>query len=233
MGSRKIEKSQHGPGLAEVVLGAAFSVFLGAGLALGYLLLKPAWSGKDLPRAPSGTIFYVEGSRDSSYSKQWQRKRQLFIEGNSVALNEDELNAWMMAVTTPPEPERPVAGAKFTQVAAPPSTGFFQLNTPNFRIREGVLQVGSKGALNLELVGLKRQVIIQAAGKFEKGDGGFVLVPDRFYVGSFPLHRLPGLSSQVLGIILGKMQIPEDLRAAWKKLANVTVEGNTLKLTMP
>jgi hypothetical protein len=233
MGSRKIEKAQHGPGLAEVVLGASLSLSLGVALALGYLLLKPAWSGKDLPRAPSGTIFYVEGSRDSNYSRQWQRKRQLFAEGNSVALNEDELNAWMMAVTMPPEPERPVAGAKFSQVAAPPSTGFFQLNTPNFRIRDGVLQVGSKGALNFELLGLKRQVILQAAGKFEKGDGGFVLVPDRFYIGSFPLHRLPGLSSQVLGVILNRMQIPEDLKAAWKKLANVTVEGSTLKLTMP
>ena len=202
-------------------------------IALGYLLLKPAWSGKDLPRAPSGTIFYVEGSRDSNYSRQWQRKRQLFAEGNSVAFNEDELNAWMMAVTMPPEPERPVAGAKFSQVAAPPSTGFFQLNTPNFRIRDGMLQVGSKGALNIELLGLKRQVILQAAGKFEKGDDGFVLVPDRFYIGSFPLHRLPGLSSQVLGVIMNRMQIPEDLKVAWKKLANVTVEGSTLKLTMP
>ena len=73
----------------------------------------------------------------------------------------------------------------------------------------------------------------QAAGKFEKGDDGFVLVPDRFYIGSFPLHRLPGLSSQVLGVIMNRMQIPEDLKVAWKKLANVTVEGSTLKLTMP
>ena len=233
MGSRKIEKAQHGPSLTEVVFGAALSLVLGAAIALGYLLLKPVWSGKDLPRAPSGTIFYVEGTRDSNYSRQWLRKKQLFTEGSSVVLNEDELNAWMMVITTPPEPERPVAGAKFTQVAAPPSTAFFQLNTPNFRIRDGVLQVGSKGALNVELLGFKRQVIVQAAGKFEKGDGGFVLVPDRFFIGSFPLHRLPGLSSQVLGFIMGRMQIPEDVRAAWKKLANVTVEGNTLKLTMP
>jgi hypothetical protein len=32
---------------------------------------------------------------------------------------------------------------------------------------------------------------------------------------------------------MGRMQIPEDIRAAWKKLASVTIEGNTLKLTMP
>ena len=96
-----------------------------------------------------------------------------------------------------------------------------------------MLQVGSKGAVNLELFGLNRQVILQAAGTFEKGDGGFVLVPTRFYIGSFPLHRLPGLSSQVLGLVMNRMQIPEDLKAAWKKLANVTVEGSTLKLTMP
>jgi hypothetical protein len=233
MASSKIEKAQHGPSLTEVVLGATLSLVLGAALALGYLLLKPAWAGKDLPKAPSGTIFYVEGSRASSYGRQWQRKKQLFAEGSSVALNEDELNAWMMAMTESPEPERPIPGAKFTQIKPPPSSGFFQLNTPNFRIRDGVLQVGSKSMLNLELFGLKRQVIMQAAGKFEKGDGGFVLVPDRFYIGSFPLHRLPGLSSQVLGFIQGRMQIPEDIRAAWKKLANVTVEGDTLKLTMP
>jgi hypothetical protein len=53
------------------------------------------------------------------------------------------------------------------------------------------------------------------------------------YIGSFPLHKLPGLSSQVLGYILGQVQIPEEIGTAWKKLANVTVEGSTLKLTMP
>jgi hypothetical protein len=231
MVSRKIEKAQHGPTLTEVVVGASVSLVLGAMLAVVYLVLKPVWTGKDLPRAPAGTIFYVEGSRSTEYGKLWLRKRQLFTDGSSVVLNEDELNAWMMATTAPAAPERPVAGQKFTP-PAPPS-GIFQMGTPNFRIRDGVLQVGTKGSLNVELIGFKRQLIMQVTGQFVKRGGQSAFEISRFYIGSFPLHKLPGLSSQVLGYILGQVQIPEEIGTAWKKLANVTVEGSTLKLTMP
>ena len=230
MGSSKIEKAQHGPSLTEVVLGATLSLVLGAALALGYLLLKPAWAGKDLPKAPSGTIFYVEGSRSTEYGKLWLRKRQLFIDGSSVVLNEDELNAWMMAATTPAAPEKPVVGRKYAQLAP---TEMFQMGTPNFRIRDGVLQVGTKSSFNVELLGFKHQLIMQASGRFVKRDSHSVFEIDRFYIGSFPLHKLPGLSSQVLSHLLGQTQIPGDIVAAWKKLANVTVEGSTLNLTMP
>lgn len=231
MVSRKIKKAQHGPTLTEVVVGVTVSLVLGAGLAVAYLLLKPVWTGKDLPRAPAGTIFYVEGSRSTEYGKLWLRKERLFIDGSSVVLNEDELNAWIMAATAPPAPEKPVASQKYTP-PAPPS-GIFQMGTPNFRIRDGVLQIGTKSMLNVELLGFKRQLIMQASGRFVKHDGQSVFEIYRFYIGSFPLHKLPGLSSQVLSYILGQAQIPEEIVTAWKKLANVTVEGSTLKLTMP
>jgi hypothetical protein len=231
MASHKIKKAQHGPSLAEVVVGATLSLVLGAGLAVAYLVLKPVWTGKDLPRAPIGTIFYAEGTRSTEYGKLWLRKRQLFTDGSSVVLNEDELNAWMMAVTTPPAPEKPVAGQKYTPPA--PSSDLFQMGPPNFRIRDGMLQIGTKGTLNVELLGFKRQLIMQVSGRFVKRNDQFVFEIHQFYIGSFPLHRLPGLSGQVLSYILGRAQIPEDIMAAWKKLANVTIEGSTLNLTMP
>ena len=230
MASRKIDKAQHGPTLTEVVVGATASLVLGVVLAMAYLLLKPVWTGKDLPRAPAGTIFYVEGSRSTEYGKLWLRKKQLFLDGSSVVLNEDELNAWMMAATAPPAPEKPVAGQKYTPPAPP---GLFQMGTLNFRIRDGVLQIGTKSMLSVELLGFRHQLIMQATGRFVKRDGQSVFEISRFYIGSFPLHKLPGLSSQGLGYILGQAQIPEEIVAAWKKLANVTIEGSTLKLTMP
>jgi hypothetical protein len=215
MASRDFYRAQRGPSLIAVVLGAALSLALGATLCLCYLVLKPARTN-DLPRAPTGSVFYVEGTRDSSYAKQLMHKMQLFAKGSSVKLNEDELNAWMMSASM-----------------TPPSTRFFQINSPNFRIWDGFLQVGSKCELNVEMLNFKHQVIVQVMGRFKKEDDGFVLVPYRFYIGSFPLHRLPGLSRQVLSYFVARMPVPEDIRSAWKKLADVHVEGSNLKLTMP
>ncbi|MDD2765224.1 MAG: hypothetical protein PHE83_14770 [Opitutaceae bacterium] len=232
MSSRKIDKAKYGPGLGEVVLGAALSLVLGAGLAAAYLVAQPVQIVKEPPKSPpAGAIYYIEGGRNADRGKQWLRKKQLFTEGSSVELNENELNAWISAGTAAPAP---APGQKSAPVAPPsPASGMLQMDVPNFRIRDGVLQIGAKGTLNLELFGIKRPLIVQASGKFVKGGDGFIFEPSRFYVGSLPLHRLPGVGEIVLNRVLAKAQVPEDIAVAWKKLADVTIVGNTLKLSLP
>jgi hypothetical protein len=53
------------------------------------------------------------------------------------------------------------------------------------------------------------------------------------YLGSCPVQRLPFLASYVRDKFVSAQPIPEDIAMAWRKLANASVEGNTLKLTMP
>jgi hypothetical protein len=233
MVSRKIDKALHGPSLAEVVLGVVLSLVLGAALAFAYLVLKPVAIAKEIPKARiAGTVYYVEGTRDSDRGKQWMRKKQLFLEGSSVVLNEDELNAWISAGTKP-APEKGEPAAKPNPSLPAPPGAMLQMDVPNFRIRNGVLQIGTKGTLNLELFGFKRALVVQASGRFVKRGGEFVFTADEFYVGSFPMHKFLEADNPVLAHIVSNQKIPEEYTVAWKKLADVSIEGNTLKLAMP
>lgn len=231
MVSRKIDKAKYGPGWGEVIFGAVLSLVLGAALALGYLVVKPAQALKALPKEPTpGAVYYIEGSSGADNGKQWMRKKELFIEGTSVTLSEDELNAWIASETAPPAP---APGQK--PAAKPPATptSIIELGTPNFRLHDGLMQIGSKGTLNLSWWGVKETIFVQATGRFVKQGGSFAFVPEQFYIGSCPLYRVPGLGVYVFDRLLAKLKVPDDLAAAWKKLADVSIDDHTLKLTMP
>jgi hypothetical protein len=232
MGSRKIDRAKYGPSAVEVFLGAVLSLLLGLAFALAYLVVKPVQIAKSSAKdSVAGQTTFVRGTRDGDRGKQWLRKKQLLTEGNSVAVNEDELNAWITAGTEP-EPTKPGTSKKLTQAVPPSPVGALSFGTPNFRVRNGALQIGSEGTLNLELVGLKRPLVMRATGQFVKRDDGFTFVPDQFYLGCCPLHRLPGVAALVLDRLLENAKIPEDIAAAWKKLADVSIDENTLLLTM-
>jgi len=239
MTSRKIEKARYGPGMIEIVLGAVLSLCLGIVLALAILVLRPVKVVREVPKdlAP-GAVCYLKGGKEPEKSKQWLRKRRLFVEGSSIVLNEDELNAWITAGTSsePEAPKKPgqspaAAPAKAAPVAA--SSVILQPGFTNFRVRDGVFQLGNEAVLNLDILGYKQPLVIQVAGHFEKRGESFVLVPDRFYVGSCPLHRIPGATGLLLDKLLANEKVPEDIDAAWKKLASVSIDGNLLKLSMP
>lgn len=232
MSSRKVDKGKYGPSTTEVFLGALLSLLLGCICALVYLILKPVQIARPSAKEPvPGPTIYVRGNRDSEHGRQWLRKKQLFTEGDSVAVNEDELNAWISAGTEPEAP-KPNAAKKLTQAVPPAPMGILSFGTPNFRVRNGTLQIGCEGTLNLEMVSLKHPIIMRASGQFVKKDDGFAFVPEQFYLGCCPLHRLPGVADLVLDHLLENVKIPEDIAAAWKKLADVAVDGNSLLLTV-
>jgi hypothetical protein len=250
MVTSKIDRAKYGPGMFEIFFGVLLSLLLGAVAAVVYLAMQPVQVGTPDPKVePVGPVTYVQGTRDDDRGKQWLRKKQLFTEGTSVEVNEDELNAWITAGTNPeppkpdvkkPAPGKPATPGKPAAPAAPttpppqaPSTGLVQFGTPNFRIANGVLQIGSECELDLDLIGIKRPLIMQVSGRFVKAEGKSVFVPDLFYVGSCPLHKLPGVAAFVFDRVFATNKIPEDIATAWKKLTRVSVEGNTLALTMP
>jgi hypothetical protein len=233
MSFRKVDRAKYGPSVIEVFLDGVLSLLLGLTFALAYLAAKPVQIAKPSAKEPvAGPTTYVKGSRDGNRGKQWLRKKQLLTEGNSVAVNEDELNVWITAGTEP-EPPEPSAPKKLTQTPPPPPVGILSFGVPNFRVRNGTLQIGCEGTLNLEMVALKHPLVMRATGQFVKKDDGFTYVPEQFYLGCCPLHRLPGVANLVLERLLGKVKIPEDIAVAWKKLADVSVDGSSLLLTMP
>lgn len=238
--SAKKSSGEHAPGWIEITLGAVLSVALGVVVGAALLALRPPTPVKELPKEADrarGVIYYVEGSRDSAKAKQAAAKRKLFATAKTVTVTEDEINSFL--APTPAAPPKPAAPppAKAGEKAAPapaaaPAGDAVAAGSPNFRIRDGSVQLAVP--VNLSLFGLfEQKVVVVAHGGFAKKGDKFAYVPETFSVGSCPMQRLPFAAGFVADKILAMVPVPEDIATVWPKLANVTVEGNALTLAMP
>jgi hypothetical protein len=238
--SIKIDRRTQGPSWVEVILGAVLSGLLGIVLGAVLLVLRPAVvvkpgskeaTMKEADRDPKA-VYFVEGSRDGSQGRQALAKRKSFVEGQSVTVNEAELNA-LAAIPAAAAAPKPGDASKPADKGAPGAAPTETLATgaPNFRIRDGALQVGVP--VTVSVFGLSQKVLVQTRGGFVKTGEMFTYQPTDFYIGSCPLQRLPFVASYVRDKYLTSQLIPEDIKASWVKLANVAFDGNTLKLTMP
>lgn len=230
--SKKTDRAANGPSWTEVTLGAALSLVLGVVLGAALLIIKPVVQVKELPKEDARdpkAVYYIEGSRETAKARQAPAKRKAFVEGQSVTATEDEINSLLTAAPA----AAPKAGEKKDDKAAPPpapSGDLVSAGTPNFRIRDGALQIGVPVTLNA--LGLDQKVIVQARGGFEKKADGFVFEPAELYVGSCPVQRLPFVAGFVRNKVLAGQPIPEDIATAWKKVTNITIEGNSVKVAM-
>ena len=215
--NKKLERELNGPTWTEVILGALLSLLLGIALAAVYLALKPVTTVKALPQEPApGVVYYIEGSRNSVSLSALAAKQKTFIEGGSIELTEDEVNQFV--------------GAAAKTAAAADAAQNVGAGVPNFRIRDGVMQIGIP--LQLDLAGFAPRVILQARGGFEKRGDVFVFSPSELYLGSCPLQRVPAATGLVMKRIYGSLNVPEEIATSWRQLSDVSVEGSKLRLTM-
>lgn len=206
-----------------MILGAILSIVLGVALAAVYLVLKPVTTAKELPKEPvAGVVYYLSGSQDSSRTQKAIGKQNVFAQGRSIDFSEEDLNALVA-------PPTPATLAKDKPPAAPASG--VTAGPPNFRIRKGELQIAAP--IHISALSLEFDVIVQARGRFARSGDTFVFSPSEVYVGSCPVQRLPSVSGYALGKILASKTLPEGALAAWRKLADVQVDGSTVRLTMP
>jgi len=92
------------------------------------------------------------------------------------------------------------------------------------------LQIGLKCTLNW--YGLTRETTIIGTGNFRKSGDTLEFVPDTLYLGSCPLHLLPGASGFLVSSITGKQKVSDEMRVALTKLTAVTIEDGALKLAV-
>jgi hypothetical protein len=228
--SRKIDRALRGPSWIEVILGALISLVLGVALGATLLVLRPVVAVKQMPKEDAidrEAIYFVEGSRDGTRGRDAAAKRKAFVGGQSVSVTEDELNA----LAGPAASFAPAGETKPGAAPAPASDQTVAPGTPNFRLRDGSLQVGVP--VTISLLGVTEKVIVQTRGGFEKQGSTFVYEPNEFYVGSLPLQRLPFLARYARDQFLNTAAVPEDIKTAWMKLASVSIDGNVLNLKMP
>lgn len=232
---KKIDKANYGPGMLEVGLGAVLGLLLGVVVAVVFLAFKPVKTVKELPKEPvAGTIYYLPGAENNARGRSWQPKLQSLAGTSAVELNEEELNAWVTAMrpaaakaATPVKPGAKSA-AKPEPAPPPAAEGLLTAGTPNFRLKDGKMQIGVK--CTVSVAGISQEVTVVTTGDFRKSGEHFVFSPESFYVGSCPLHKIPGVAGPLLRKIVALQPLPAETRAAWDRLTSVELEGSTLRL---
>jgi hypothetical protein len=220
----RLQRKIDGPGWVEVIFGAALSLLLGVVLAVVFLVFKPVTMAKEMPKEPAeNTVYYVEGTREGSKIREVSAKRRLMAEGRSVVLNEDELNTLVMPPNLPPQPKK----MELPQPEQDPD--MIVPGLPNFRVRDNVMQIGVPVELNA--YEMKHKIVLQTRGAFAKSGESVIFQPADLYIGSCPLGRLPAVRDFVVKKIFQKSELPDDVVAAWKNVADATIEGSTLRLT--
>lgn len=223
-----------------MILGAFLSLILGVAIGAALLILRPVKIERAEPKErEKDMVYYIEGSRDGSKSRQAVAKRNAFVQGQSVTVTEEEINALIASAGVPaagatppakdPKAKTPAQGKDGKEAEAAAGGGYLDAGTPSVRVRDGALQVGVPVTISL----LDQKVIAQAKGGFVKRGDIFVFEPETLYLGSCPVQRLPFVAGFVRNAFLASQPIPDDLKAAWAKLASVSIEGNAVKLTMP
>lgn len=220
----------HEPGLFEITLGVLLSVSLGGLLACILLVTRPVEKVRELPEEPvAGAVYYVPGSGDSTAGRQWMRKREAFVakQAGDMALIEDELNAWARAAFQDDGDDKGKDKAAEGESMMPS----LQTNTPNFRIRDGLLQIGFE--CSFKVYGTSKPLIVQMSGDVQKSGDKFGFVPRDVWVGGFHASAVPGVGSLVAGRLLGSIQLPDELTTPWAALSGARVDGQQLILSMP
>lgn len=230
---RKVKSKQKGPSWFEVGLAAFLSVILGIALGLALLASKPVSKVTEIPKdAPPGAVYYIEGARDFNKTPDVEEKRKSFVAGESITVEEGELNILLSAGEKPPAAAaaaKPGDKAPDAPPAAPTKT--LDVGTLNARIHEGRIQFAAPVTLSAFTV--STTVIVQTTGTFIQRGNGFVYDPDTILVGGCPVSRVPILRELVLSKLLFVQPVPSDIAASWARLAAVTIDGSTLKLKMP
>jgi hypothetical protein len=230
--NKKIEKALYGPSTTEVALGAILGLAAGVVAACVYLVFKPVMTVKELPKEPvRGMLYYLPGADSNAKSRNWAAKQKQLVAGTTITVVEDELNAWAISVfgANKPAPKPGAAGAK-PEGGADADSSIFQPGTPNFKIADGKVQIGFKCLLNW--YGLTHEVTVVTTGGFARSGDRFVYKPETFHLGSCPLHLLPSLAEPLFDHLVGKKKIPDEIKSAWVKIDEVSIEGTTLKLAV-
>jgi len=92
-------------------------------------------------------------------------------------------------------------------------------------------QVGIPVAMSA--LGAQWTVVVRAQGEFARKDHAFVFEPETVLVGSCSVQQLPYASTYVTKKLLSSQTLTEAIAAVWPKLASLTVDRGSLKLTMP
>ncbi|TVR46970.1 MAG: hypothetical protein EA425_16520 [Puniceicoccaceae bacterium] len=214
--------------LANVIVGAVLSLLLGVVGAVLFLVMVPVVEGTppaedEIDRSREDYLrYYQPGTRSGQRGANWMLKKQALIDGRSGALlfYEEDLNLWAANAY---EQQLDGNGTVLGVLSVP--------GTPVFRVAEDHLAVGLP--VKLQLLGLERDIIVQAKGGFATRDGRLVFRPHEVLVGSWPVPAALGLRQRIYRNFAGAFPPPEDVREAWPQVEAIGFEDQALRVVIP
>jgi hypothetical protein len=214
-----LQRGLIGPGIFEILFGALASLLLGVALALLWLINSgAAIDNPPVEGARINPVPFVAGESTEPGNRNWERKQQAFMEGQSgqLAFTDTELNAWSNSSPDPAEnPVDPLI-----------STGRL-----NFRVHDGMLQVSTPTTVTV--LGRKLGGVLQSRGGFIATEAGLRFEPRETYFGSLAVHRFPNVHRWLLTRVSRQPLVPEDVLASWNRVSRAAVEGDFLTITIP
>lgn len=251
MADKNIEKALHGPSSFEVAVGAVLGIAVGIVASVLYMVFKPVEKVPALPKTlAANTIYVVPGKESTTRARGWQTKLTIFTTGGEILLKEEELNAWGATLSdykpadpnlpkppTPPkaapkQPAKQKSGDKKSPGDPDEETEekqvFFAASAPNFSIKENRLQIALQ--CKLDYYGIGQDVWVKVNGHFALSAEGYKFAPDEYYVGSCPLHLIPGGPQIVTNLIVDDLKLSDEVKAAWPKVSILTLEGDQMKV---
>lgn len=204
------------PGPLSACFSGLVTVALGSVLAALHLASLPVAVVRAEPKERvAGVRYFFEGASPGS-SDGWKGKFSALAEdGGEVSLSEGDLNGW--------------ARASFESVTldeeAKKSTVVIIAGTPNFRIKDDLLQVGLVNTFNF--FGHEAPLVLQATGDFERGGIGWVFRPSEALIGQLPLHRVPAILPLVASRFGGR-DVPAEVDRILNSAKEVAVRDGTL-----
>jgi len=211
------------PGVIEVLIGMGLSMMLGALLAVAHLVFRPVEVVRGLPKEPAdGVRYQIEGASSSSAKGRWVGKVKSIRDkvSGEVLLNESDMNAW--------------SGATFQQAEVPvdkPPSFALVSGVPNFRVDGDKLQVGSVN--DLYIYGGIAKLVVGVKGGFVKSAGGWEYKVSEFYVGGFPVHKVPMISAPVLARLMVAAGEQQEISAVLDQASVLKVSNGSLVVRMP
>jgi hypothetical protein len=222
-------KNKRGPSWLEVILGAVLSVILGVALGAAYMINRPVTKVTSIPKdPPAGAVYLIEGAKNLNRDEVAE-KRKAFVDGESMVVDEGDLNGFLASLTKSPAPLAPAA--KPGDKGAPPDQKLIDTSAINARIHEDKIQFSDTATITF--MGVSVPVIVQSTGTFVKAGSGFEFEPESIFVGGCPMQRMIFIRGWILKKLLFTVPPPEDVATAWSKLADVSIGASKLRLKAP
>lgn len=202
---------------AVVMLGISLAV-VGAAIGFVTFALTPVKEVRQLPKEEdidARAVYYIKGN--VSGGSTWKQKQDQLLSKQplNTALIEAELNQWSSSTFRFKE--------AYQKMEEQPSV---KLESPQFRIHEGTLQIATK----VTLTSSKKEFIVIVKGTFTSGSKRFNVT--EMTIGSAPLPA--PIANAVFSTLVGKFTQGEsmkDLTNAWASLDKVELSGTNLTLT--